>query len=103
MRLREREPPLSRFELTLRVSVTRDELIALVRRIRDVEGEPAEVRDDLMDVFAENVPHPSGYFLLFSPELVTFEDRQLTDEEVVDIALGYKPFVLGSGDVADDQ
>ena len=83
--------------------MTREELIALVRRIRDVEGEPAEVRDHLMDVFAENVPHPSRYFLLFSPELVTFEERQLTDEEVVDLALGYKPFILGPGEVTGDQ
>lgn len=52
-----------------------------------------------MDLFTANVPHPSAYYLFLTPELVAFDDRQLTDEEVVDIALSYEPISLGPGNV----
>jgi hypothetical protein len=79
--------------------MTRQDLITLVGRIRAIDaGESDEDRDVLMDVFTASVPHPSAYHLLLTPELVTFEDRQLTDEEVVDIALSYKPIALGPGE-----
>ena len=74
--------------------MTREELIRLVERIRDIDGETAETRDALHDIFAASVPHPSAYYLIFTPELVTFEDRELTAEEVVDIAVGYRPIPL---------
>ncbi|MEJ7568467.1 MAG: hypothetical protein WKF41_09400 [Gaiellaceae bacterium] len=83
--------------------MTRQDLIALVRRIRAIDaGESDEDRDHLMDVFTDNVPHPSAYHLLLTPELVTFDDRRVTDEEVVDIALSYEPIALGPGN-ADVQ
>jgi hypothetical protein len=82
--------------------MTREQLIRIVERTRDIEGETAETRDDLHDLFAASVPHPSAFFLVFSPELVTFDDRQLSPEEVVDLALSYKPTPLGpASDIAD--
>jgi hypothetical protein len=85
--------------------VTRGELIRLVQRIRDLEDLEEwtpEERDRLIDLFEANVPHPMASSLVFAPELVTFEERELSAEEVVDLALSYERIRLGpASDIAD--
>jgi hypothetical protein len=75
--------------------VTRYELIDLVRRIIAAEGETEEEDDALMALFEANVPRPNASDLIYWPEHAIGERRELTPEEVVDIALSYKPIQLG--------
>jgi Colicin immunity protein / pyocin immunity protein len=72
--------------------MTRDELVALVRRIMAGEGGSQEEADRLVDLFADNVPHPEAEDLIFYPE--PHFGREPTAEEVVDRALSYKPIQL---------
>lgn len=44
---------------------------------------------DLLDVFWENVPHPEGANLIFSPEEFGLS-KDASAEEIVDFALNYK-------------
>lgn len=76
---------LSVFEPVKR-SMTREELIAAVRRIMDVEGEAGEL-DELIDVVQANVPHPAVTDLIYWPP----DGEDLTPEEIVDRALAYRP------------
>jgi len=75
--------------------MTRDELIDLVRRIMAAEGDTKEEADALIELFEAHVPRPGASDLIFWPEHATGERRELTPEEVVDIALEYKPTSLG--------
>lgn len=75
--------------------MSRDELIDLVRRIMAAEGETEEEADALVELFEANVPHPRASNLIFWPEHEIGERRELTPEEVVDLALSYEPIPLG--------
>lgn len=69
--------------------LNREQLIELVDRIKNAEGETEEENDALIDLFLENVPDPNASNYIFEIE---YED--LSAEEVVDKALSYKPFQL---------
>jgi hypothetical protein len=75
----------------------RDELIALVRRIMAAEGETEEGADRLVELFEANVPHPDASNFIFWPEHAIGERRELSAEEIVDMALSYRPISLGPG------
>lgn len=79
-------------DLTPEGWMSRDELIDLVRRIMAAEGESQEEADDLVDLFADNVPHPEAEDLIFYPE--KHFGREPTPGEVVYRALSYKPLQL---------
>jgi len=53
-----------------------------------------EEHDRLIELFERNVPRPGASDLIFWPERVVGEQRELSAEEVVDIALSYKPIAL---------
>jgi hypothetical protein len=59
------------------------------------EGETEEEADALIARFEANVPRPDASDLIFWPEHAIGERRELTPEEVVDMALRYKPVPLG--------
>ena len=82
--------------------MTRDELIDLVRRIMAAEGETEEGADALIARFEANVPRPDASDLSFWPEHAIGERRELTPEEVVDIALSHKPIQLGPASPSED-
>ena len=74
--------------------MSRAELIALVERIMAVEvGSEAE-HDRLIERFEKNVPRPDASDLIFWPEHATSDARELSAEEVVDLALSYRPIEL---------
>ena len=60
------------------------------------EGETEEEADVLVARFEANVPRPGASDLIFWPEHAIGERRELTPEQVVDIALSYKPIHLNS-------
>jgi hypothetical protein len=64
------------------------ELIQLVKRISVAEGTEEEL-DTMLNTFMANVPDPNAADYIFQKE---YED--LTAEEIVDIVLSYKPFML---------
>lgn len=67
--------------------LTREELINLVNRIIECEGTEEEI-DEMIEVIERNVPHPEV------SDLIYWNDEELTPEQIVDIALGYKPIQL---------
>ena len=67
--------------------LTKAELIDLVRKIMNSEGTEEEI-DDWERVLRRNVPHPDVSGLIFYPQV------PMTAEEIVEIALGYKPIDL---------
>ncbi|MEK4852800.1 hypothetical protein NST04_23315 [Paenibacillus sp. FSL H7-0756] len=69
------------------MSLSRQQLIALVTKIVNAEGTEAEL-DEWLEVVASNVPHPGVSDLIF------WNEPELTPEEIVDAALGYQPIVL---------
>lgn len=78
--------------------MTREELIALGKKIVNCEGTEKEI-DDMIELFDQNVPHPSGANLFFWPEKYNarkddISNHNPTVEEVVDICLTYKPIIL---------
>jgi Colicin immunity protein / pyocin immunity protein len=77
--------------------LSRAELIDLVRRIMNAEGETEEEADAMVRLFEANVPRPGAADLIFWPEHALgdqYAGRELTPEEVVDIALSYRPIAL---------
>ncbi|SDY69996.1 bacteriocin immunity protein [Thermoactinomyces sp. DSM 45892] len=66
---------------------TRDELVEIVRKIMNSEGTEEEL-DEMIDLFNQNVPHPEASDLIF------WDNRNLTVEEIVEEALNYKPIIL---------
>ena len=77
--------------------LSRDELVALVRRIMAAEGETQEEADRLVDLFEANVPHPAATDLIFWPRRALgdqWDGRELTPEDIVDRALAYRPIQL---------
>ena len=77
--------------------MTREELVELVRRIMAADAASEEEDDALLALFEASVPHPRASNLIFWPEHELGEKRELTPEEVVDLALAYKPIELGPG------
>ena len=65
----------------------REELVALVQRIMVSDGTDDEI-DEMIATLERSVPHPAVIDLMFHDE------RELTAEQVVDIALAYKPIQL---------
>lgn len=63
------------------------ELIELVRKIMEVEGTESEI-DEMLVYLKQNVPHPEVSDLIF------WDKRELTPEEIVEEALSYKPIIL---------
>ncbi|MGW3649763.1 bacteriocin immunity protein [Streptomyces sp. NPDC000878] len=74
------------------MSMTRDQLVELVRKIMASEGAEEEV-DRMIEILEGNVPHPRVLGLIFHPELEGLPD-EVTAEQVVDTALSYKPIAL---------
>lgn len=77
--------------------MTRQELIELGQQIVRPDNLSESEVDALYDTFNRNVPHPDGANLFFFPENYNARTTDLskykpTVEEVVDRALGYKPF-----------
>jgi len=66
--------------------LTRQELIELVNKIKDCDGTEEEI-DNMILVLEKNVPHPEVSDLIFWGE-------EKTAEQIVDIALNYKPIML---------
>ncbi len=66
--------------------MTREELIQLVKEITTPKGKTEEEINKLVDILEKNVPHPAV------TDLIYYEN--LTAEEVVNKALGYKPTQL---------
>ena len=67
--------------------LTREELINLVNKIIECEGTEEEI-DEMIEVVERNVPHPEV------SDLIYWNDEELTPEQIVDIALDYKPIQL---------
>lgn len=66
--------------------LAKEELIELVKKIMDCDGTEEEI-DNMILELEENVPHPEISDLIFGGE-----DK--TAEQIVDIALNYKPIML---------
>lgn len=71
---------------------SRSELVRLVERITQADGQTQTEADALVENFLAAVPHPRATDLIFYPESVV--GRELSAEEVVDLALGYRPVEL---------
>lgn len=63
--------------------MTKEELIELVKKICNPDL-PDELGSKYIDILEENVPHPAPSDLIF------WDFRNLTPEEIVEIALNYK-------------
>jgi len=90
--------PRTRHEFTPapgRLSASRDELIALVRRIKEYDFKTEREGDRALQEFCESVVHPRASNLIYWPSREVPGRDDLTAEEVVDIALAYKPIQLG--------
>ena len=67
--------------------LSRLELIELVEKIMKSNGTEEEI-DNMIEVLERNVPHPEVSDLIF------WNEEGLTPEQIVDIALAYKPIQL---------
>lgn len=65
---------------------TKQQLIELVRRIMNAECTEEE-QDEMLDLLERSVPHPEISDLIF------WDDRNLTPEEIVEKALRYQPII----------
>lgn len=65
----------------------REDLIVLVRKIMSCSGSESEI-DAWLDQFQASVPHPAV------TDLIYYGEREYTAEEIVDLALGYRPVSL---------
>ncbi|MBU4643126.1 bacteriocin immunity protein [Bacillus toyonensis] len=63
--------------------LTKNEVLELVKKIYELDMTEEEV-SAAVDVFEENVPYPAAGDLIF------WDSRDLTPEEVVEIAWNYK-------------
>lgn len=70
--------------------LTRGQLIDLVRKIMNSEGTEEQI-DEWEKELRRNVPHPDVSGLIFYPQV------PMTPEEIVEVALGYKPIQLPAG------
>lgn len=62
-------------------------LVELVRKLMDAEGTEAEL-DDMLTELQQQVPHPEISNLIF------WDDRDLTPEQIVEEALAARPIIL---------
>lgn len=69
--------------------MNREELIAIAKKIINLETASEDEEDDLIALFTNNVPDPNASDLFFSKEY-----DGLTAEEIVDKVLSYKPIQL---------
>lgn len=67
--------------------LSRLELIELVEKIMKSNGTEEEI-DNMIEELERNVPHPEVSDLIF------WNEEELTPEQIVDIALAYKPIQL---------
>ncbi|PEW83728.1 hypothetical protein CN446_31740 [Bacillus cereus] len=67
--------------------ITREELIILVGKIIECEG-TEEGLDEMLEALERNVPHPEV------SDLIYWNEKDLSLEQIVDIALAYKPIQL---------
>lgn len=70
----------------------RDELIAITSRILNADGTESEI-DELIEILESDVPHPTVSNLIFSP----LNGKTLTAEQVIDIALSFRPVAPDEG------
>lgn len=68
--------------------MNREELIELVEKIINPVGKTEEELSRLMSILEENVPHPEP------GDLIYWNDKQLTPDDIVDQALSYKPIQI---------
>ena len=78
--------------------MTGEELIELGNKPTK-SRETEEEKDKLYELFSNNAPHPSGANLFYYPENYNANKFDIstydpTVEEVVDLALSYKPIIL---------
>lgn len=66
---------------------SRDDLIELVRKIIHIEGSEDQI-DEWINVLEANVPHPRVTDCIYYPE------RDMSPEEIVDVAMNYRPIGL---------
>lgn len=83
---------------TMRRDLSKEKLIALMCRIMNAEGTEEEI-DAMITQFNANVPHPEEANLAFYPAdsghgQAMIRAYKPSPEEVVEIALNYKPFVI---------
>ncbi len=69
-------------------SLSRAELIQLVQRIQDGEGSEQQ-QDEWLELLTCQVPHPEVSNLIF------WNEEDWTAEQIVDVALAYRPIILG--------
>jgi hypothetical protein len=69
------------------MSLSREQLIELVTKIMNTEGTEEEI-DEMFQQLRRNVIHPGIGNLIF------WDERGLSAEEIVDEALAYKPIIL---------
>jgi hypothetical protein len=76
-------------------NLSKNQLIKLVTDIINANGTENEI-DSWISTFKNNVPYPNVSDLIFYPDRVPGieQGKELTTEEIVDIALEYKPILL---------
>ncbi|WBW96084.1 bacteriocin immunity protein [Oceanirhabdus sp. W0125-5] len=67
--------------------LNKEQLIKLVKKIINVEGKEDEI-DEMINLLENNVPHPEVSGLIF------WNEENYTPEQIVEIALSYKPIQL---------
>ncbi len=70
-------------------TLSRDELVSLVRHVRDGDAATEEQEEEWLAQIAAAVPHPRAIDLVLYPEIEVGEDA--TPERIVDVALRYRP------------
>jgi len=69
------------------MTLSRNELIDLVEKIMEDQGNEQEI-DQWLEIIDQNVPHPEISNLIF------WNDKDCSAEEIVDTALAYQPILL---------
>jgi len=73
--------------VTVMKALSKEELIELVRKIMNLEGNEEEI-DNMIELLKHSVPHPEVSDLIYRNE------NELTAEQVVEQALSYKSIQL---------
>lgn len=64
--------------------LNKEQLVLLVQKVVNCDGTEKEI-DESLNLLKNLVPHPGVSDLIFHPE------KEMTPEEIVDVALSYKP------------
>ena len=72
------------------MTLPKEELVVLVRRLMNAEGSEQEL-DEIERLVRDSVPHPDISDLIYHPKV------EMTAEEIVELALTYQPIPLPSG------